>query len=204
MDENASIKKNKQRCRSPAVTFKAQPGHLAIWVKMPGEEAKAIADRAAVKARAKATASAAIRRALKNLTPEAETRDRSGFLQADIPAKLRTELTELAKADRKPLTALFQDLLHEWVDPNTGRPRLKRRADGRTYRKWPSNFRNYAMRAHATYNEAKISKTLSRLQVEVGPNVAEAVKDRLAKSRVSKGLFLTALGLDIIEGHGSE
>ncbi|MCI4680591.1 hypothetical protein K9U39_18035 [Rhodoblastus acidophilus] len=201
MNENASIKIN-TGSRSPAVTFKAQGGQLVIRVAKSSEEAKAIAGKAAVKTRAKAKASRAILRALDDLLDE-ETRDRSGFLQGDVPAKLRTELGELAKAGGKTLTALFLDLIDEWVDPNTGRPRLKRRANGSTYDKWPG-IRRYVGEAGPVHNEAKTAKTLSRLQVEVGPKVVAAVEGRLIGSRVSKGLFLTAAGLDIIERHKAE
>jgi hypothetical protein len=201
MNENASIK-IKSGSRSPAVTFKAQGGQLVIRVAKSSDEAKAIAGKAAVKARAKAKASRAILRALDDLLEE-EPRDRSGVLQADVPAKLRTELVGLAKSEGKTLTALFLDLLDEWVDPNTGRPRLKRRANGSTYDKWPG-IRRYVGEAHTIHNEAKAAKTLSRLQVEVGPKVVTAVEGRLIGSRVSKGLFLTAVGLNIIERHNAE
>lgn len=201
MNENASIK-IKSGSRSPAVTFKAQGGQLVIRVAKSSEDAKAIAGKAAVKARAKAKASRAILEALDDLLNE-PPRDRSGFLQADVPTKLRTELVELAKSDGKTLTSLFLDLIDEWVDPNTGRPRLKRRANGSTYDKWPG-IRRYVGEAHTIHNEAKAEKTLSRLQVEVGPKVVAAVEGRLIGSRVSKSLFLTAVGLDIIERHKAE
>jgi hypothetical protein len=200
MNENASIK-IKSGSRSPAVTFKAQGGQLVIRVAKSNEEAKAIASKAAVKTRAKAKASKAILAALKDLLDE-EPRDRSGFLQADIPAWVKTKLTELAKSDGKTLTALFLDVFDEWVEPSTGRPRL-RRANGGSFYKWPP-IRKFVGDAHSIHNDAKTTKTLSRIQIEVGPKVVNAVKGRLIGNRVSKGLFLTAVGMEIIKRHKAE
>lgn len=202
MNENALIK-DRPASRSPAVTFKAQAGRLVIRVDISVEDAKAIERKAADKTRAKAKASRTILAALRDLVDE-EPRDRSGFLQANVPSKLKAELAELAKADGKTLTTLFLDRLSEWVDPNTGRPRTKRQDDDRVYYKWPSNFRRFVRDAGSPYNEAKNAKTLSRLQVDVGPKIADTIAGRLAGSRVSKGLFLTALGIAIVKRHKGE
>jgi hypothetical protein len=197
MNRNASIKINQGR-RSPAVTFVANKRlGLVIRIAKSYDEAEAIARKANDKMRAKAKVSRAILRALTDLVDE-EPRDRSGILQGNVPAKLRTELGELAKASGRTLTDLFLDLINEWLDLRTGRSRLKRGANGGTYEKWPG-IRRYIDEARPVHDAAKTAKTLFRLQIEVSPKVVAAIEGRLIGHRVSKGLFLTAMGLDILE-----
>ncbi|MCG3776592.1 MAG: hypothetical protein JW395_3451 [Nitrospira sp.] len=188
------------KSRSPAVTFAAGPSGLLIRITMPNEDAKAIADKATSKARAKATASKIVLSALGSLRDE-NTRDRSGFLQADIPTQLKVELAEVAKAKGTNITSLIVDRLSEWINPSTGRRRLKKGQDGSASPAGPPNYRKFVSRTGAMYSEAVKSRSLVRLQIEVGSKVVRCIQELLYSSRVPKGRFLTALAADVINRH---
>ena len=109
---------------------------------MPSEEAQAIAEKATRKPRAKAKASKAVLSALRDLKDE-DARDRSGFLQANIPSELKAELAEVAKAKGTDITALITDRLSDWIDHNTGKRWLIRTKSGLRSLAGPKNYRRY-------------------------------------------------------------
>jgi hypothetical protein len=195
MTETVS-KRNTAVRRSSAVTFSAKPTGLVIRVQMSQEDADAIAKKASSRARAKANASQAIRLALRDLKDE-HRRDRSGFLQADIPSELRAELAKVAMERGVGVTGLILDLLFAWINPKTGELRMKKNKSGSRSPAGPVNYRRYAERAATMYSEALKSRSLSRLQVEVGCKVLHRIEAILVQNRISKGRFLTALAMDV-------
>lgn len=199
MAENASKKKS-TRTRAPAVQFKATETGLSIRIAMSHERAKAIEEKAVSTPRAKAKASRTALSALPYLENEDERdrRDRSGFLQADIPAQLKAKLAEVAKARGKDITGLVFDHLSKWINPNTGKRRIRRIRNGLRYYEGPTNYRNFASSIDEIYSEALRSGTLVRLQVEIGNGVALCIDGLLIRSRVSKGRFLTAVAADVL------
>lgn len=189
-------KRKLAKSRAPAVTFVATSTGLSIRIAMSREQAKAIAGKAGGKARAKAKASKAVLSALRDLEDE-DRRDRSGFLQADIPSQLKAELAEAAKAKGMDITALVFDLLSEWFDPNTGARRIKKNKEGLRQYAGPRSYRLYTRQTDAIYSEALGARALVRLQVQVGHRVVQAIDGLLYRSRVSKGRFLTALAASV-------
>ena len=163
---------------------------------MSQEQAKAIAGKAGSKARAKAKASKAVLSALRDLKGE-DPRDRSCFLQGDIPSQLKAELAKLAKAKGTDITTLIFDLLSEWIDPNTGERRRIKGKNRFLYRAGPKSYRHYTRSTDASYSEAVRGRSLVRLQVEVGHRVVQTIDELLNRSRVSKGRFLTALAANV-------
>ena len=188
-------KRKSAKSRAPAVTFVATPTGLSIRIAMSRERATAIVGKAGSKARAKAKASQAVLSALRDLKDE-DPRDRSCFLQADIPSQLKAELAKVAKAKGTDITALVFDVLSEWIDPDTGeRRRIK--GKGLLSRAGPKSYRDYTRSTDAIYSEALRGRSLVRLQVEVGHRVVQTIDRLLYRSRVSKGRFLTALAASV-------
>jgi hypothetical protein len=184
--------------RSPAVTFLSRPTGLWIQVRMPRDEANAIAEKAAIKPRAKAKASRAVLSALLNLKDE-EKRNRSGFLQANIPSELKTRLVEVAKANGTSITELISDRLSLWIDANTGKRRVRRTKDGLPSLAGPGNYRGYVYSTRAMYSEALTERSLTRVQAEVGYNVVRRIEHLLHQYRVSKSRFMTAVAAEILK-----
>ena len=164
---------------------------------MSSERARAIAERAGNNARAKASASKAVLLALRHLEDE-DKRDRSGFLQADIPSQIKAELAEVAKAKGTTVTALIFDLLSEWINPNTGTRRVRKNKNGLRSYTGPGNYRKYTRLVDEIYSEASRRKTLVRIQVEVKDKIGSCIDGLLYESGVSKGRFLTALAVSVI------
>jgi len=184
------------KSRSPAVTFVPKTTGLWIRIAMPQEEAKALAEKVGTKRRAKAKVSKVVISALRDLLDE-DTRDRSGFLQADIPSQLKAQLAEVAKAKGADVTALIFDRLCEWIDPTTGELRLKKTKDGSPSREGPKNYRRYIQPTNAMYLEALKARSLARLQVQVGYKFVRRIRVLLYQNRISKSRFLTALAADV-------
>lgn len=195
MNETAS-KKNPAKTRSPAVSFAATATGLSIRIAMPRELAKALTEKTEAKPRAKAKVSKAVLSALRGLENE-KTRDRSGFLQADIPSQLKAQLMEVANANGSNVTALISDRLCEWINPHTGQLRLRKNKVGAPSRAGPKNYRDYVRPTKTMYSAALKTHSLARLQVEVGYKVAGLIEDLLYENRISKGEFLTALAADV-------
>lgn len=164
---------------------------------MPPEEAKAIVAMAGHKARAKATASKAVLSAVRELMHE-ETRDRSGFLQADIPSQLKNEIASIAKEKDTTVTSLVFDKLAHWIDPKTGERRITKTKGGGTSRIGPKNLRSYVLATKVLYSQASKDRSMARLQVEVGPKISRYLRGILSPSRIPMSRFLTALAHDII------
>src|ERR1700677_4168918 len=149
--------------RSPAVTFAiAWAGGLSIRVDIPPKEVKAVVAMAASKARAKARASKLVLAAVRGLK-RGGTRDRSGFVQADIPTQLKVELASISEAKQTTVTSLIFDKLARWIDPESGKRRVKKAKDGTTSLVGPKNFRGYALATNLLYAQALKDGSMARL-----------------------------------------
>jgi hypothetical protein len=173
--------------RAPAVTIHARETGLWIQVAMTRDEAKVVAAKVLV--------------AIRDLMGQ-ETRDRSEFIQADIPLKLKQALGKAAKSKKETVTKLMFLFLARWIDPNNGKIKMKKGSGGREVRVGPRNFRTYVAATEPLYQRASEEGALVRLQVQVGRRICRTLRGLLASSRIPIGHFLTALAADILDHEG--
>jgi hypothetical protein len=187
--------------RAPAVTIHARETGLWIQVAMTRDEAKVVAAKSVQNPRAKSSASRKVLVAIRDLMGQ-ETRDRSEFIQADIPLKLKQALGKAAKSKKETVTKLMFLFLARWIDPNNGKIKMKKGSGGREVRVGPRNFRTYVAATEPLYQRASEEGALVRLQVQVGRRICRTLRGLLASSRIPIGHFLTALAADILDHEG--